>query len=281
MFEAKTAKIDPDKLGIMLSNNLKQSIMNTFKTLGILFLFLIHSFNLPAQDNEDSQMYWIHEDRTKPAMSNKQESVDKELIAALKQHDITDISWFTLVSHDYRYFYISPIENMAAFDENPFRSLSEKMGQRETTRIFDKYNDCYETHGDYVIILDKDLSYQPDGINVTPVGKNFRNNTIYHFTPDNAKKAEALAKKFKDLYSKKDSKLHYRVYRSGFGVMGSYFMVAAAAESPEHYERMIVDNRLLLGEEGAQLFRELEEIISDLEIIRGYIRPDLSYTRRN
>ncbi|MFO8146427.1 MAG: hypothetical protein ACQEWG_16480 [Bacteroidota bacterium] len=255
--------------------------MNTIKTFGILLLFLIHSFILPAQESEDSQMYWIHEDRTKPAMSIKQESVDKELIAALKQHEITDISWFTLVSEDYRYFYISPIENMAAFDENPFGSLSEKMGQKETAQIFDKYNDCYEAHGDYVIILDKNLSYQPDGINVTPVGKNFRNNTLYYFTPDKAGKAEELARKFKELYAKKDSKLHYRVYRSGFGVMGSYFMVAEAAESPEDYERMIVDNRLLLGQEGVELFRELEETISDIEVMRGYIRPDLSYPIRN
>lgn len=255
--------------------------MKTIKNFGILFLFLLHSFNLSAQDNEDSQMYWIHEDRTKPAMSVKQESVDKELIAALKQHEITDISWFTLVSQDYRYYYISPIENMADFDQNPFGSLAEKMGQRETTRIFDKYNNCYETHGDYVIILDKSLSYQPDGINVTPVGKNFRNNTIYHFTPDNANKAEELARKFKELYSKKDSNLHYRVYRSGFGVMGTYFMVAEAAESPEDYERMVVDNRLLLGDEGAELYRQLEETFSSIEIIRGYIRPDLSYPKRN
>ena len=251
--------------------------MKTIKTFGILLLLLLNSLNLPAQNIEDSQMYWIHEDRTKPAMSNKQESVDKELIAALKQHDISDISWFTLVSHDYRYFYISPIENMAAFDKNPFKSLAEKMGQRETTQIFNKYNDCYESHGDYVIIMDKNLSYQPDGINVTPVGKNFRVNTIYHYTPDKAKRADELARKFKELYSKKDSKLHYRVYRSGFGVMGSYFMIAAAAESPEDYERLVVDNRLLLGDEGAALYNQLEETISDVEIIRGYIRPDLSY----
>ncbi|MFO7721088.1 MAG: hypothetical protein R6W85_11680 [Gillisia sp.] len=254
--------------------------MKTIKTHGILLLFLINSFILSSQNNEDSQMYWIHEDRTKPAMSNKQESVDKELIAALKQHEVNNISWFTMVSHDYRYFYISPIENMAAFDKNPFGSLAEKMGQRETTQIFNKYDDCYETHGDYVIILDKNLSYQPDGINVTPVGKNFRNNTIYYFTPDKAEKAEELAVKFKELYSKKDSKLHYRVYRSGFGIMGTYFMVAAAAESPEDYERMIVDNRLLLGNEGAELFNQLEATISGVEIIRGYIRPDLSYPIR-
>lgn len=226
-------------------------------------------------------MYWIHEDRTKPPMSNKQESVDKELIAALKKHEITDISWFTMVSLDYRYFYISPIENMAAFDKDPFGSLSEKIGQKERDKIFAKYQNCYETHGDYVIILNKDLSYQPDGINVTPIGKNFRNNTYYHFTPDNAEKARELAVKFKELYTRKNSKLHYRVYSDGFGVMGTYFMVAAAAESPEDYERMVVDNRLLLGDEGAELYRELEETISSLEVVRGYIRPDLSYEDKN
>ncbi|HSP40502.1 MAG TPA: hypothetical protein VLN46_03650, partial [Gillisia sp.] len=132
----------------------------------------------------------------------------------------------------------------------------------------------------YIIILDKKLSYQPGGINTTPVGKNYRHITVYHFTPENAGKAEDLAKRFLDLYTKNKSRLDYRLYRSGFGLMGSSFWVAAAAESPEDFERLREDNRELLGQEGESLLNQLSQTVSRVEVIRGYIRPDLGYQPR-
>ncbi len=252
--------------------------MKTNKISGLfLFLLLMSLMGIQAQEEQDMQMFLVHEDKTKPAMVKKHETIDKELIGAMKKNEIGDFSWITLVTEDSRYLYISPIENMAALDKDPFSSLSQKIGQRETNRIFDKYQDTYDEHGDYILILDKKLSYQPGGINTTPVGKNYRHITVYHFTPENAGKAEELAKKFLDLYTKNKSTLDYRVYRSGFGLMGSSFWVATAAESPEDFERRREDNRELLGQEGESLFNQLSQTVSRIEIIRGYIRPDLGY----
>lgn len=252
--------------------------MKTKKILGFCLLFLLIPFlELQAQDEPDLQMFMVHEDRTKPAMAKKHETIDKELIGAMKQNEIGDLSWITLVTEDFRYMYISPIKSMGDLDKDIFAGLSQKMGQRETKKIFDKYNDTYDEHGDYIIILDKKLSYQPGGINTTPVGKNFRHITIYHYTPANSAKAEELARKFQELYTKNKSPLDYRIYRSSFGLMGSAFWVVTAAESPEDFERMREDNRELLGQEGEALYNQLSQTVSKVEIIRGYIRPDLGY----
>jgi len=127
------------------------------------------------------------------------------------------------------------------------------------------------------LVLDKKLSYQPGGVNPTPAGKNYRQNWRYHYTPENAKKMNEIAAKFHKLYKEKGSKMHYRLYRSGFGNMGSYFLVAVAAENPSDMDRLTQENRALLGEEGAKLFAELEQLVSKVETVRGYMRPDLSY----
>lgn len=252
--------------------------MKTKKIKGFFLLLLLIPFmELHAQDKQDLQMFMVHEDRTKPAMAQKHETIDKELIGAMRKNEIEDVSWITLVTEDFRYMYISPIESMADLDKDPFAGLIQKIGQRDTKKIFDKYNDTYDEHGDYIIILDKKLSYQPGGINTTPVGKNFRHITIYHYTPSNSDKAEELAKKFKELYTKNTSSLDYRIYRSSFGLMGSSFWVVTAAESPEHFERMREDNRVRLGQEGETLYNQLAQTASSVEIIRGYIRPDLGY----
>jgi len=241
---------------------------------------LMSFMGVQAQEEQGMQMFLVHEDRTKPAMAKKHETVDKELIIAMKRNEIDDISWITLVTEDFRYLYISPLEKMADLDKDPFTSLNQKIGQKETNKIFDKYQDTYDEHGEYILILDKNLSYQPGGINTTPEGKNYRHITMYHYTPANAEKAEDLAKSFLDLYTKKNSRLNYRLYRSDFGVMGSFFWVATAAESPEDFERMREDNRQLLGQEGEILFNQLSETVSSIEVIRGYIRPDLGYQPR-
>ena len=79
------------------------------------------------------------------------------------------------------------------------------------------------------------------------------------------------------MFKKKGSKMNYRVYRSGYGADGTYFMVAVAAESAAAYETATAENNKLMGEEGQKLVSRLMGLISDRKTLSGYIRPDLSY----
>ena len=88
----------------------------------------------------------------------------------------------------------------------------------------------------------------------------------------------AIAKSFKELYERKNSKEHYVLYRSGFGAIGDYIMVSIAAKNPEDYERTNTENKILFGEEGDKLYNELLRTIIKLETLEGYIRLDLSYS---
>jgi len=226
------------------------------------------------------QSYTVHLDHVKPSMIAEYERISKELIAQSKKHN-SNFGWLTLVTDEFDYFYVSPIKNMAQLDGNPFAGLAEKMGAAEMGKIFSEMDKCYDDHINYVITLDKELSYMPNGITQTPEGQPFRKNTLYYVAPQNYAAAEQLAKDFKALYTKKGSKVNYRIYRSGYGSDGTYFMVAIAAKDAMEYERMDAENAQLLGAEGQQLAGRLLSLISKTKTITGAIRADLSYMPSN
>ena len=239
---------------------------------------LILFFSVTGIAQEKSyQTFAIHEDYVKPSMLGEYEAICKEMIDNSKKHGVTKATWMTLSTTDFVYTYITPIDKMAELDDDIFSELSAGMGKEAFGDMFSRMDKCYSDHRDYMITLDKELSYQPGGINQMPEGQMYRNNVKYYISPENYSKANEIAKKYKKLFSEKGSKVHYRVYRSGFGADGTFFLVAMAAESPAAFEQMQAENRELLGAEGAALAQELLKIIDDMETVQGYMRPDLSY----
>lgn len=251
--------------------------MNSAKTtlFGLLFIFFI-SISLSAQ-NDRYQMYVVHEDHVNENMKDKHHDADKAIVKAAKDHNMKGMDWITFVADDNRVMYLSPIKNMAELDNNPFEDLGKKMGGDALEKLFDKYDGTYSKHGDYILRLDNELSYMPDGMTTTPANEDYRELTFYHIPPGKGEKAEELARSVKKMYTDMGSDIHYRLYKSGFGNMGNYYMVAVAAKSPEDMERKRKENMDLLGEKGEAMFDEIENHFADIEKVTGYIRPELSY----
>lgn len=239
-------------------------------------LILCMSISMWGQDDR-YQIYVVHEDHVMDGMMDRHAQADKALLKAAKEHQMKGMNWITFVADDNRVMYMSPINSMADLDKNPFEDLQKKMGEENFEKMFDSYQGTYKKHGDYILRLDKELSYMPDGITQTPEGQNYRELVYYHIPPGQGDKAEEMAKKVKKLYSDKGSKVHYRLYKSGFGNMGSYYMVAVAAKSPEDMEKLRNENMELIGEEGKKLFDEIENVTSKQEVVKGYLKPELSY----
>ncbi|MGA8855215.1 MAG: hypothetical protein WB492_13655 [Christiangramia sp.] len=227
------------------------------------------------------QMYVVHEDHIKDGMMDKHIQADKAILDAAKEHQMKGMDWLTFQSEDNRVLYLTPIDNFAELDKNPFEDLKNKMGDEAFEKLFEPYAETYTEHGDYILRLDSELSYMPDGMTQNTEGKNYRELIFYHIPPGKGDKAEEMAKEVKKLYSNKDSKVHYRLYKSGFGNMGQYYMVAVSATGPEEMENMRNENMQLIGEEGKKLFEEIDNITSKQEVVKGYIKPEISYLTGN
>ena len=244
----------------------------------LALLFMLSPALISAQDEGKTQAYWIHEDQVKLSMVPEYEKVSKELIDNLKKHNIQDEGWLTSSTTDGRYLYISPIKNMADLDRPLFTSLAEKMGGDALGELFGRMDKCYDRHLNYVIRLDKELSYMPDGMTLTPEGENYRRFHYLHYAPGDAAKIKEGMKAIKDMFVAKGSKMHYRVYKNGFGAQGDFYMVAIAAKDGVEYEKKGAENDVLFGEDGPKTFGGVFGNLLKYEDIPGRMRPDMAYT---
>lgn len=247
------------------------------KTTLLLGLILMTSLLSVAQDDKNVQAYLVHEDRVKPGMVEEYEQVNKDLVAACKEHNIQELNWITARQDDNTYLYITPMVNFAELDANNFSFLAEKMGKEKMSALFDRFDPCYDEHGDYVIYLHKDLSYQPGGIDTNPEGKYYRKFIYYYVTPSNQKAFLETVKEVKEMFASKNSKLNYRVYSSGFGIMGKYYLVAIAGENPVQLETLNAENWKMMGEDFGPLYKKMRSKIAKIDEKTGRMRADLSY----
>lgn len=233
--------------------------------------------NLDAQDKK-SQAFWVHEDVVKPAMIAQYETVCKDLTSNMKKHDIRGIDVIVTNTADNRYLWVSPISSMADIERPVFSTLAERMGGDAMGALFDKMDKCYDIEHNYVIHLDKELSYMPGGITQTPEGQDFRKFHYYHYTPSKEDEVKKNAAAIKKLFESKGSKLHYRVYKSGFGTRGAFYMVAIAAKDAADYANKIAANNELLGEEWLKTYSSFMGSLEEYEMFEGQMRPDMAYS---
>ncbi len=251
--------------------------MKHLKNIIPLILFVIAPLLAQAQEESSYQAYWVHEDRVKPGMTDTYEKVTKDLVAACKEHNIQDAKWITVRLNDNSYMYVTPIAGMADLDKNGFDALGEKMGNDKMGALFGRYNETYNKHGDYVIYLNKDLSYMPGGISQTIEGQNYRLFYYNYVTPENDKGFADTMKKIKAAFEKHNSKMHFRVYKSGFGTMGTFYMVAVASENDIKGAQLGDENWELMKDDFEPLLKELNKHTYKMEEKRGWMRPDLAY----
>ena len=243
-----------------------------------MIAMLILPFMLNAQDDGKYQMYWVHEDKVIPSKVSDYEKTAKMFADKCKEYNIDMPGWILSQTMDFRYLYVSPIKSLSDISFESMGELREKMGAEAFDQMFADFDKCYTAHHDYVITMDEDLTYMPEGITQTPEGENYRKFWYLHTTPGKAKKLREKMMAVKELYQSKGSTSSYRVYKSGFGAPSDFYLVAVAAKDAITFETNGAANDKLLGEEAQAVFSEVLKYITNIEEITGQMRPDLAYS---
>ncbi len=246
--------------------------MKTIKTTLLLALLLCFTFNI----SQAQQAYQIHQDNVKPSKIMEYEKIAKELHEACVEHNLQD-TWFTASTNDFRYYYITPIENMADLDKRPFADMAKAMGDKFSD-MFTRFDQCYDSHGTYIVVKDNELSYMPEGKTAAPADETYRKWFYMYYTPENSKKMREGMKAVKEFFAAKGSKEYYRVYRNGFGQMENYYMVSISAKDEIDSATRGKANEDLLGPDRWEVFSKVMNNTSRMEEISGEMRPDLSYS---
>ncbi|QBA64496.1 hypothetical protein [Muriicola soli] len=251
------------------------------ENLILLALLAILPGSILAQESNANQSFAVHEDVVKLGMTAEYEDTCKELVGHLKKHNIQEARFITASISDNRYIYVSPIENMADLDKPLFSTLSEKMGKEAMSALFNRMDKCYDVEHDYIITLDPSLSYQPQGINQTPEGQDYRKFHYLYVAPANRALIKEKMKAVRDMFASKGSQMYYRVYRSGFGTRGEFYMVAVAAKDQLDYAQKAMANDELIGEDGGKIMWDLFNNLLSYEEFTGQMRPDMAYAPMN
>jgi hypothetical protein len=249
--------------------------MKAIKNLLTIVLISLFSGQALAQA---PQMFLVHEDRVKPSKVMEYEQLAKQLVEGAREHNMEVPGWITVSMDDMRYMYVSPLSSMSEMDKDPWSPFREKMGPDSFDQMMSSMDQCYDSHGDYILLLHPDLSYMPDGMTQTPEGQDYRGFYYVKTTPSQLPALIESMKKIKDMFASKNSKSYYRVYSSGFGNMETYLMVAVAAQDEISYAQEGKENNELLGQEGYEVFGKMMNHITSMEEVRGRMRPDLAYS---
>ena len=252
--------------------------MKTLKVVLVMLAFLAIPFqNTNAQDDK-FQAFSIHEDKVKPSKIAKYEKAAKAFNEMCNTYK-PDTNWSAASTVNGSYFYITPIENMAELDSRPFASLFEKAGDK-ATKLFEEMDTCYDSHGNYIVLLNKDLTYMPDGLTIDTSDQNYRKWHFIYVSPENKAEMTKKMKAVKDLFVAKNSKMHYRVYQNGFGQMDNYFLVVISAKDQLDFAQKAQANRELLGPDSKATFDAVFNLCDKYEETTGRMRPDLAYSSK-
>ena len=248
--------------------------MTNLKTT-ILTAIVMLTANLAV--NAQNQMFAIHADYVKPSMEKEYVSASKAYAEECKKHNLQNADWTMIRLDNGTYMTFETLANMAALDSDPHAPLAEKMGKENYQALMSRFNKCYDRHGSYVLTRIENLTYMPEGAMAAQEGNNYRKYHYLYVTPSSAGVVRDKLKAIKDLYVKKGSKEYFRVYHSGYGTLGEYFLVAVSAKDEQSYAMQSDANEKLLGDEIKPLMDDLFNSISRYDPVTGYICTDLSY----
>ncbi|WP_191860923.1 hypothetical protein [Hanstruepera ponticola] len=254
--------------------------MKIFKR-GIIFhtLVLCALFSVSAQDSQPT-MFTVHTDNVKFDKMMQYEEAAKELKSNFEKHNIKNVSWTALSIEDGRYVYVTPIKNMSELDKNMMEDLYKKMGEDKADALFEKMNECYDSHHDNVVHYLPEMSYHPESEG-SMEGKNHREYHFLYYAPKNGKAMKEGMKDIQAMFQKRGIKNGYSVYHSGFGSDESYYMVSISGKDGlEIAQNGKLNDETFTEEDQANFFKVIQST-TRYDKIEGRVRPDLSYQPKN
>ncbi|OUR91781.1 hypothetical protein A9Q87_08210 [Flavobacteriales bacterium 34_180_T64] len=251
-------------------------LLNRGLLILVLALFTCNISFAQEEKKEDAPiMFSVHTDNVKFAMMPQYEKLAKQLKENCEKHNVQGVDWTAISIEDGRYVFVSQIENMAELDKNIFAELFEKMGKEAAGAMFDKMDECYDSHSNSITHYIPALSYHPEGY--SSEGKNHREYHFLYYAPKDGKAMGEAMEGVKKLFEAKGVKNGYSVYHSGFGSEESYFMVSIAGTSDMSIAQGGMENDKLLGDEKDATFFNVIKLTTKYDQVEGTIRPDLSY----
>jgi hypothetical protein len=250
---------------------------------GLLALGLLGLPGLASgQEQEAPPMFWVYQERVKPAMTQEYEAATKDLIALFESggEATASLGWTTISSMENGYYYVMPIESFGGLDEafGEWMTAVQAVGMDAFREVDSRTRAAMNYAEASVIALRPDLSYLPETVALDPE-KPYRKYWWWYLTPGMEDDFEAVAKEFVELYAANNIETGWRIYQGMLGGEMPMYLVVDRAESPYDYAARDKEVMEILGDEAQALGMKAVKTARRIEESDGWFRPDLSFPR--
>jgi hypothetical protein len=254
-----------------------------FALLFVSFLMVASFTNLSLAQKElpKTQLFLMHEDDVLPYMSDKYESALKDFVKMFSDAKV-ERTYNVIQTDLFKYTAVIPVTDFDGlakyFGMSP--EIVEKIGQDKFDAQMKKFDDCYDTHRNYLMTLRNDLSYKPEyGLNPDD-GLNFRHLDYFYVVPGKEDEFVELIKEYKKLYESKKIEEGFRVYVGSVGTSMGMYLFVQPAKSRVDYATLSDKQDKILGNDGEKLWNKAIAITQKFEHHDGNMRPDLSLRKK-
>ena len=244
------------------------------------FAALLLPAGAAAQEADEPQMFFVHQEIVKPSMIAEYEAAAVDWMELLKGSEVAKgkIEFNAFSGPQVGYVYVVPIDDFADFGEfgNSFETVAQSLGEawREAGARSDAAVAQYES-GFY--IHRPDLSYEPANPRLAEGEAPFVHWDFWYAIPGKTEDLEGVAKEFVELYTSKGLDTGWNVYQAITGGDLPLYVVAVGARDEADFHANEARLNELVGAEAEALGMKALKFARRVEPMVGWSRPELSF----
>lgn len=251
--------------------------MKNFILLTVLGLFLcvVTTPVVQAQDNEGSTMFLVFEESVAPENMPEFLKVQSEAFEKFDELNF-DMTIYAYRLQDFSFYWAMPIENFASID-----ALFSKFIKNQQLLIDNGYDPAQEFRGlsslsHFVVNWNKELSYYPADYKAPEEPDTYYEWTFVHLKSGHEKEAADIIKKYQKLYDSIEDTYQWDVYEVLLGNKTPCWILESQAKSA--IEMRTLENNLnsKYGEQFTELWTEFVKHVDGMENKKGWYLPDWS-----
>ena len=218
-------------------------------------------------------MFALRLQKIKPAKYEQFMVAYNQVLVILKKEELTPIPFYAAVSN-FTLLQSAPIQSFADLDK-----ITATMQQQDKligAELMGQMNEAVEQIETSIVLYRSDLSYLPPPDSMMN-DQRYTRWTTYYFAPNDFPKVIEMAKKYKAFYQRKGVEAYYEIYQPIFGgELNKMIMVERAKNPTVLATRNAKEQKTTKGAANDVLERELMTLLTDIQIVHGWARNDLS-----
>ena len=248
--------------------------------LSFLILFI---FTVPvlSQEQPKDQLFYIHEEVAKISKIDQYNSTSKEF-AQMMMDSKLDVPFIRASqTDDLTFYYLVPLNNYGDIDKMSaaFNDMMSKGDKDKMNKMMKENAESIASVRELVFKRSGSLSYEGQDQGLDWSKSNFIHWDYYTVMSGKMKEMLALGAKYKKLSEDKKIPTPYTVWLADMGENDNLIVVTTAAkDAVSFYQQMEKDNAAL-GQDGENLWNQMQLLLTHFEHKNGHSRPDLSYMK--